>query len=224
MTRRLPLFILLVFWLALISGAAPGPSSALAQENPVQLSAQDRQDLARVAEYLTSITTMKARFLQVSSRGGFAEGELLLRRPGRLRFEYDPPVPVLIIADGLALIYYDKELENATYLPLWDTPFWFLLGSELSLEEDVKILSVTRGPATLALRFAMADQPEQGTVEISFSDNPLQLRKWNVVDAQGVVTSVSLLDPQFDVKIPPQAFSAADLPGVIKPPSRQNNR
>ncbi|MGO1119495.1 LolA family protein [Rhodovibrionaceae bacterium A322] len=195
-----------------------------AQSRAAELSDADKADLARVADYLSSITTMKGKFLQVSSQGGYAEGEVMLRRPGRLRFEYNPPVPVLIIADGLALIYYDKELENATYLPLWDTPLWFLLGDEISLEDDVKVLGVTRGPATLSIRFAMADQPEQGTVEVHFSDKPLQLRKWDVVDAQGIVTGVSLLDPQFGVKIPPEAFSAADLPGVIAPPSSNTDK
>ena len=67
---------------------------------------------------LNDIKILKAHFVQVSSNGAYAEGEAYVDRPGHLRFDYDPPTPVLIIANGLSLLYYDKELKEATFLPL----------------------------------------------------------------------------------------------------------
>src|SRR3546814_8770255 len=67
--------------------------------------------------YLNDIKTLQGRFVQTSSNGAYAEGAVYLDRPGHMRFDYDPPTPVLIIANGLSLLYYDEELKEATFLP-----------------------------------------------------------------------------------------------------------
>src|SRR3546814_7064037 len=84
------------------------------------LSPDDVAAVARVERYLNDIQTLQGRFVQVSSNGAYAEGDIYLDRPGHLRFDYDPPSPVLIIANGLSLLYYDEELKEATFLPLWE--------------------------------------------------------------------------------------------------------
>ena len=81
--------------------ARPGLAAALSD--------RDKADIARVEGLFNGIRTMEARFTQVDSNGGYAEGKLMLRRPGRLRFEYSPPTPLVIIADGTWLVVYDKE-------------------------------------------------------------------------------------------------------------------
>ena len=80
--------------------AVAAPVAAPQASEPAQLTQQDLDDLARLETYLRSIGTLEARFVQVSSDGGFARGTLWLDRPGRMRFEYDPPVPILLIANG----------------------------------------------------------------------------------------------------------------------------
>lgn len=175
------------------------------------LSPDQVADLNRAEAYLNTLSTMKARFVQVSSDGGFAEGDLVISRPGKLRFEYDPPVPILMIADGITLLYYDRELEQASFLPLWETPLWFLIGKEVAFSGDIEVVQVERGPGTLTIVVRDEDKPDLGTVTLIFSDQPMALHKWIVHDAQGVTTQVSLIDPAFDVAVDSEAFSYDDL-------------
>ncbi len=175
------------------------------------LSPDQVADLNRAEAYLNTLSTMKARFVQVSSDGGFAEGDLVVSRPGRLRFEYDPPVPILMIADGITLLYYDRELEQASFLPLWETPLWFLIGEEVAFKGDIEVVQVERGPGTLTIVVRDEDRPDMGTVTLIFSDQPMALHKWIVHDAQGVTTQVSLIDPAFDIAVDRDAFSYDDL-------------
>ncbi|MBY0431339.1 MAG: outer membrane lipoprotein carrier protein LolA, partial [Rhodospirillales bacterium] len=88
---------------------------------PVQLSAQDLADVQRVEDYLNGITTLQARFLQASPNGATAEGTAYISRPGKMRLAYDPPSPILVVADGRMLVYYDSELKETSYAPLDST-------------------------------------------------------------------------------------------------------
>ena len=90
---------------------------AQAADAPIQLTDEDRADLKRVAGYLDSIRSMSARFQQVASGGGLSFGKIYLRRPGMLRVEYEPPVPVLLVSDGTWMDYYDSELDQLTQIP-----------------------------------------------------------------------------------------------------------
>src|SRR5215831_6153329 len=103
------------------------PTVAQAAAPPVGavLTPQDTADLQRVAAYLSSIRTMYARFQQVSAGGGTAAGQLWMARPGRMRFEYDPPSPVLLLADMFYVYYVDKQLAEMSKVGLKSTPAWF---------------------------------------------------------------------------------------------------
>ena len=101
--------------------AMPGAGTAAAPE-PAPLSAGEQALVGRIEAYFNGVRTMRARFLQSASTGQVAEGTVALQRPGRMRIEYDPPVPVLIVADGTWLIYHDRGLNQISYLPLGSTP------------------------------------------------------------------------------------------------------
>ena len=173
-------------------------------------SPEEAASLERIERYLNDISTVQARFLQVSSNGDYAEGTVHMSRPGKLRFEYDPPVPVLIIADSLNLVYYDKELQQVTYLPLWETPLWFLLRGDVKFAEKVEVTDFERSLGTVRVTVVQIDNREAGTVTLVFSTEPLALRKWEVKDAQGIVTTVSLMEPSFGVDISPTLFRFTD--------------
>ncbi|MEP4885769.1 MAG: outer membrane lipoprotein carrier protein LolA, partial [Alphaproteobacteria bacterium] len=100
--------LLAAMWTPLGNGFA-----AAAEAIPATLSAADRADLARIEAYLNALTTMESRFLQFSE-DGVAEGRIMLDRPGRLRIEYAPPVPVLMIASSPLLMYHDTKLKQTT--------------------------------------------------------------------------------------------------------------
>ena len=95
---------------ALLAAAAP-PA-------PAPLTPQDRDDLARIEAYLNGMRTLKARFLQEAPDGATSEGLAWMQRPGRMRFQYDPPSPLLLVAGHGLFVYYDRELRQTTNIPL----------------------------------------------------------------------------------------------------------
>ncbi|MGF1591811.1 MAG: outer membrane lipoprotein carrier protein LolA [Kiloniellaceae bacterium] len=195
--------------LAVLPAAAAGPTQIAAQAG--RLSPDEVAALTRVERYLNDIKTMQARFVQVSSNGAYAEGEVYLDRPGQMRFDYDPPTPVLIIANGLSLLYYDKELKQATFLPLWETPLWFLIREEVRFDDNVDILGIEEALGTLRMTLRDPEAPDGGEVTLVFSDEPLALRKWELVDPQGIATQVSLVNPVYGGRIDSDLFEYRDL-------------
>ncbi|MCF8466078.1 MAG: outer membrane lipoprotein carrier protein LolA [Sneathiella sp.] len=174
------------------------------------LGADDRAQIARVEAYLDTINSMQADFLQIDSAGGIAEGEVYMRKPGRMRFEYKPPAQILVVADGLWLVFHDKELKETTRLPLSATPVNVLLRENVKLSGDVTVTKVEHEANTLRLMIVDTENPDEGNIVLIFSDNPLQLRQWLVTDAQGNVTSISLGNMQKNVKLEGKLFTFFD--------------
>ncbi len=114
---------------ALAQQRAPAPPAAAAF-TPTE---RDRADLARIEAYLNALTTMRARFLQIAQNGAAAEGTAWIWRPGRMRFEYDPPEPLLLVADGGQFLMYDRELRAPTTLLVSRTPLGILLRPQVRL-------------------------------------------------------------------------------------------
>ena len=130
-------------------------------------SAADRADLPRIEAYLNGVHTLKARFLQVSPDGGTAEGVAWLDRPGRMRFQYDPPSPLLLVAGHGLFIFHDSQLNQTTNLPLNSTPLGLLLRDNLRLAGDVTVTGIERQPGQIQVsmvrtRLAAGRQPDAG--------------------------------------------------------------
>jgi outer membrane lipoprotein-sorting protein len=174
------------------------------------LSDADRVDVARVEAYLDSVRTLEARFLQIGPDGSTAEGMFWLARPGRLRLDYDPPNPNLLIADGRALAHIDRSLSTIAYLPLDSTPAGVLVRAEVRLTGDVDVVGVERGPGVLRVSVVQATDPRAGRLTLVFAERPFQLSSWNVVDGQGLTTRITLLDPRIGQAISPERFRIVD--------------
>ena len=187
------------------------PAGAAADAVPAELSEADRADLARIEAYLNDLTTMESRFLQFSPNG-VAEGRIMLDRPGRLRIEYAPPVPVLMVASSLLLMYHDTELKQTTFLPVSETPAALLIDEEIRLSGDVTVTAFERAPKAFRITLVATDAPDTGSVTLMFQDAPLRLAKWRVIDAQGTAIDVALLEPRFGVafKNAGELFSTVD--------------
>ncbi len=192
------------------SGLCASAPVAVAAE-PVALSPDQSAAVRRAVRYLNDISTLKARFIQISSNGAYAEGDVIIQRPGKMRFEYDPPHPVLIIANGLSLLFYDREIKQASFLPLWETPLWFLIRKEVTLSEGIVVSAVEQSPGALRITITDKDLSETGSVTLVFSDRPLALKKWEITDAQGILTQVSLINPRYGIEVDPLAFDYSDL-------------
>ena len=179
--------------------------------------AADMAEIARVEAYLNRITTFKGRFLQASSSGEYSEGSLYVSRPGKIRIEYDSPSPDLIVADGSSMIYYDKELDQLSYITLGSSPATILIEDKISLTEGaITVTGIEKGRGTLRLTVEKTDDPAEGNLTLIFNDRPLSLKKWVVVDAQGVETTVSLLGVRFGVPLDDALFE------IPQPPSRDD--
>lgn len=183
--------------------------SAFAQSRRA-LSDADRADVARVESHLAEIRTLESRFLQIGPDGSTAEGAFFLSRPGRLRLEYDPPNPNLLIADGRALAHIDRSLRTIAYLPLDSTPAGVLVRADVRLAGDVDVVGVERGPGVLRVSVVQTSDPRAGRLTLVFAERPFQLSSWNIVDAQGLTTRITLLDARIGQPIDPQRFRIVD--------------
>ena len=202
--------------LVLIATLVAGQDVYAVIARTLNLTKQDVADLVRIERYLNGIKTMEARFLQISSDGSYSEGMIHLSRPGRMRIEYDPPNPIMVIADGSSLIYVDKEMEQATAIFLSLTPADLLLRENLSLtSEEILITGFKRSPGIIRVSLVKAESPLDGQLTLVFSDMPLELRKWAVNDAQGVKTTVSLLGSRFGIKVDKTLFDY-EMPDPFK--------
>ena len=174
---------------------------------PVKMTIQDKKDLKRVAVYWEAIKTLRGGFLQVSSNGRVSSGKIFMSRPGRMRFEYDPPESILMIADGLFFVYIDRDLEQTTHVFLKSTPLSFLVQEKIVFKGDVTVTKIERSPGILQIRIIKTKEPELGSIQLVFSEKPLLLRKWVVVDTKNIITTVNLTGIQTGIKLDPTLFT-----------------
>jgi len=191
----------------LVAAAGGAPWSATAAVSAAQLTAADLEQVARVEAYLNGISSLSARFQQFSSDGELALGSIYVRRPGRMRVEYDPPVSVILVADGMLVSYYDHELDQLNQLPLSASPAWFLLRDRIDLTKDVTVTGVRQGPGVLRVTMHQTDEPEAGAVTLVFSDQPLELRQWTLTDAQGREVRIGLHDVKMGGELANKLFA-----------------
>jgi outer membrane lipoprotein-sorting protein len=193
--RRLLGALALAPFAGLAAGLAVGP--ARAAQAPLKLTAEDQADLKRISTYLDGIHTMRARFQQVAAGGGLAAGKIFLRRPGLMRVEYEPPVPVLLVADGLWVNYYDSDLDQLTQIPITETPVWFLLQETIDFSPAITVTNIERSPGALRISVYQTANPDAGSASLTFADEPLQLKQWTIKDSQGTEVEIALQDAVF---------------------------
>ena len=191
------LFVAIVFAGAPSSGKTPQAAN---------LSATDKADIVRIERYLNNISTMRARFLQVAANDELSQGWVFISRPGKLRVEYDPPTPVLIIGDGAWLIYHDSELEQTTYRSLESSLAGFLVQKTVRLGGAVTVTDLERGPGVIRVKLVKSGEAEEGSLALTFSDRPLVLRQWTVTDAEGQATQIALVNAQFGLSLDEALF------------------
>jgi len=182
--------------------------AARAADKPLTLSAEDQADLKRVAAYLNGLRSVKAKFQQVASTGSISFGRIYLRRPGDLRVEYDPPIPVLLVADGFWVSYYDSQLDQLTQVPIEQTPIWFLVQNTIEFTSKISVTSIERSPGAIRLTMYQTDKPDAGSASLTFADEPLELRQWTIKDSQGTQVEIALQDAEFGVALSNDLFAA----------------
>jgi outer membrane lipoprotein-sorting protein len=183
-----------------------GATRAFAKDAvPANLTPQDRADITRIEAYMNGITTMQAKFQQDSNQGSVF-GTIYVKRPGFLRVQYDPPSQVLLVADHIAVSYYDGELDQLNQAPLDLSPLWFLLRDKVKLGGDVTVTSFERGPNAFRIGIQETDHPEAGKVTLVLGDHPLELQQWTLVDDKNQEVRVGLFNAEFGLPLDNSLF------------------
>ena len=186
--------------------AAPALAAFLAGARAVLAEQGNPALLAQIAAYLNGIRTLKARFLQVAPDGRTSQGTAWLERPGRMRFEYDPPSPLLLVAGNGLLVFHDSQLGQTSNIPLSQTPLGILLADQVQLSGPVRVTSLQRLPGRISITLVRAASVADGSLTLLFADDPLALRQWTVIDAQRQETRVTLYDVQLGGHFPASLF------------------
>jgi outer membrane lipoprotein-sorting protein len=165
-----------------------------------------REPIDRIEAYLNGIDTLRSSFVQINPDGGQVTGELYYERPDKMRLEYDPPSRILIVADRWQVIYHDRRLKQVSHLMTGSTPLGFLLDEEIKLSGDVTVTDVDEAGGELRVTLVRTDEPAQGSITLVFSEQPLELRRWTVLDAQGLPTHVVLNGIETGVALDDELF------------------
>lgn len=186
------------------------PALLAARAARSQTNARDAADLRRAEAYLNALTTLRARFIQIAQNGATAQGTALIWRPGRMRFDYDAPEPLLLVANAGQFMHYDRELRQPSVVPVGSTPLSFLLRETIRLSGDVTVTRVEREQGFLRFTLHRTEAPAEGRLTLVFAEEPLELRQWLVVDAQGRTTRVTLSAIETGVRLNRAAFEFND--------------
>ena len=172
--------------------------------------APHRATIDRVEQYLSKITTIVADFTQTAPDGSLTNGRFYLERPGKMRWQYNPPTPILIVSNGSELVFYDYELEQVSTIPLDSTVIGFMAREVIKFDDTVGLLSFEDKNGVIRVELAQRKSPEDGTLMLEFSDKPLALRNMVITDATRQVTSVGLNNARYGIPIDHELFIFRD--------------
>jgi len=156
------------------------------------LTEEERAAVAQISEKLAGIRTMNGEFVQFDPNGQQRQGRFFIARPGKVRFQYDPPATLSVIADGKSVLVFDKKLQTYDIWPLSQTPLRLLLDSELDLANSDKVTRVSVAPDLIEVELQDETRFSSGTLNLVFDRSSLDLRQWTVTDQQGLQTMVAL--------------------------------
>lgn len=167
-----------------------------------------KQDIKAVEDYLNNITTLTATFTQMDSEGQMARGTFYLARPGRLRWDYESPSPILIIAKGSLLAYYDKELEQISHVNLDGDLSVFLTKKVISFsDEGLEITKFDKKNNEISITMIQKNKPENGKLTLIFKADKIELERMLMLDAVGKTTTVSFSERVYDKSLEDKLFA-----------------
>lgn len=198
MSTPLPTRRCMLFGLAISPLLTP---RAIASAKNAPLSAEDSARLDAANAYLSGVTSVYGRFRQTDARGAVSTGQLWLKRPGKARFQYDPPSELVVVSDGLTVVVNDRKLKTFDQYPLAATPLRILLAKQVKLDKSVLIDDVVATEHGFEITARDGRKRTDGAIILNFATEPMALSGWTVIDAQGQRTEVSLgaLEPVSDL-------------------------
>lgn len=169
--------------------------------------AQSSENLQKIENYLNNIKSLEATFVQMASNGATAEGRLFIKKPNKIRMEYAEPTNVLIVGDGNFIVYNDLDLDQVTHIDYEDIPASLILSNLIKIDgKDLKVLDFYQDSGSTSITLDYAKKGDIGPITLVFSNNPLELKQWKIVDPQSVEVTVSLYDIKKDIDLDDSVF------------------
>jgi outer membrane lipoprotein-sorting protein len=196
----------------------PDPRRNLPTNIFATFDANQKAQAAKVSSYLSSLQTLVGNFVQVGPDGSKTRGDFYIQKPGKVRFEYDAPSPIAIIADGSSLAVRDRKLATQDIYPLSQTPLRFLLSDRIDLLKDTNVVSVTSDEVYTSVTIE-EKQALIGTsrLMLMIGTKDGQLKQWTVTDPQGYDTTVAVYNLDSSKKVDPGMFKI-DFTNYATPP------
>jgi outer membrane lipoprotein-sorting protein len=170
------------------------PEAPAVTTTPANLfNATQRAQVDKVSAYLSSVQQLNGRFVQVGPDGTRVKGEFYIQKPGKVRFEYEPPSPIEIVADGTSVVVRDRRLATQDLYPLSQTPLRFLLSDRIDLLKETNVIGVTADD-TFVTVVIEEKHAVIGTSRLMMmvGAKDFQLKQWTVTDPQGYDTTVAV--------------------------------
>ena len=189
--RRFVLAMLVALSTPLTMGAAdPGAVTVMT------MTQADRDELDAISAYLNGIVTLKGGFVQVSPNGDMSDGLFYLSKPGKLRFQYNPPVPTLVVSDGHWVAVANRRLKTIDRYQLFRMPFRVILDSKVDIRTNPQFVSLQHQQGSIVINMRTGENRSKANISLVFSEPNYELRQWTVLDDQGLATTVALRDLQ----------------------------
>ncbi len=195
-------------------GAAPDkPSGTAAKTGPLKpfVPLGPEAAVQKANAYFNAASSMIGDFVQISPDGTRSEGKIFVQRPGKLRFEYNPPATLEVVADGLSVAVHDRKTATKDVYFISQTPLKFLLKEHIDLAHDVKVIEVKSTPESVAI--LVEDKATFGgtsQIRLIFDPATFALKQWQVTDPQGYETMVSLFNIDLSKKPDPRLFQLSE--------------
>ena len=173
----------------------------------IEAKAQSAENLQKIENYLNSMKSIEATFVQMASNGTTAEGRIFIKKPNKLRMEYAEPTNVLIVGNGDKIVYNDLDLDQVTHIDYDDIPASMILSDKIKIDnEKIKIIDFYQDTGSTSITLDYTEKGDVGPITLVFSNNPMELKQWKIVDPQSVEVSVSLYDAKKDGDINDDVF------------------
>jgi len=169
--------------------------------------AAEKLSLGEISSYLNRLKTAQGAFTQVNEDGTISTGQILLKRPGRVRFEYAPPEEALVVADGDTVGIIDpRSNDGPVGYPLHRTPLKIILANNVDLTRERMVVGHASDGTSTTVRAQDPEHPEYGSIDLVFTGDPVELRQWVIHDGSGSQTTVILGDLQTGVRLRNEQF------------------
>lgn len=214
MIKRIALITYLGLLVAGLLLTLPLDSAVEAKESEksegLVLTKEEKEEIQRINMYLNAIRNLEGDFVQIGPDGGISEGRFYLKRPGRMRFAYKKPNPILVVADGFWIGISNSQLRTTDRFPIRATPIWALVEKKVDLLKNARIIEVNFEPELWTLTIEDSKKKTNGQLTLVFQGEKPVLKQWIVKDPQGLVTTVSLSNLVENKQANPRLFIIKD--------------